>query len=130
MSIIHQPLFRWLCALAWTALVTLTLLQSSSQPVIGPAAPPGEPPLEREILLLIGHVIAFGVLTWLWWWAWSLYYNAQTALLLAVLIALVLGTSTEILQALVPDRATSWFDLVTNWIITLLTAWRIQRRVR
>jgi VanZ family protein len=121
----RYPVWRWLCALAWTALLLVVLLQSSSQPVIGPPAPPGDPPLEREILLFGGHVVGFGGLTWLWWQALRLALRPRLALLLAVAIALALGSVTELAQAIVPDRAPSWFDLATNWLVTLVTAGRI-----
>lgn len=122
-----HPALRWVYALGWTTLTLVTLLQSSSQPVIGPAAPPGPPPLERELLLTFGHIIAFSILTALWWWALSVVFNPRTALVLAVLIALTLGTLTELAQAAVPDRSASWEDLAVNWLVTFATAWRIQR---
>ena len=125
-SLTH-PALRWLYALGWTALALVTLLQSSSQPVIGPAAPPGPPPLERELLLTLGHVAVFSILTALWWWALTTVLNTQAALVLAVLIALTLGTLTEIGQASMPDRSSSWEDLAVNWLVTLITAWRIRR---
>jgi VanZ family protein len=124
----QHPLARWSAALGWTALVLVLLLQSSSQPIIGPAAPPGDPPLEREILLTAGHVVAFAGLTTLWWWALSLHTGPQRSLLLAVMVALLIGVLTELAQAAVPDRAASWFDIGVNVLVTLATAWRIQAR--
>ncbi|HLV35304.1 MAG TPA: VanZ family protein [Spirillospora sp.] len=124
----QHPLARWSAALGWTALVLVLLLQSSSQPVIGPAAPPGDPPLEREILLTAGHVVAFAVLTALWWWALSLHTGPQRSLVLAVMVALLISVCTELAQAAVPDRAASWFDISVNVLVTLVTAWRIQTR--
>ena len=123
-----HPALRWFCTLAWTTLVLVTLLQSSSQPVIGPAAPPGEPPLEREILLTVGHVVAFAGLTLLWWWGLSAHTTSPSALLMAVLIALLIGIFSELAQANVPDRAASWFDLLVNCITIGTTAWWIRWR--
>jgi len=111
-------------ALAWTALVTLVLVQSSSQPVVGPAAPPGPPTLEREILLTSGHIVAFSILTFLWWWA--LLTISPRPLLHAILIGLALGIVTEWAQTLVPDRSASLFDMATNIVVIGLTAWVIR----
>lgn len=124
---LQHPALRWFYALSWTALVALLLLQSSSQPVIGPPAPPGEPPLEREILLTIGHVVAFSALVALWWWALLPGQGFVPALIIALLLGLILGTFTELAQAAVPDRSTSWFDLMVNWFTVAITAWRIHR---
>lgn len=121
-GIFQHPALRLLYALAWTALVTLVLVQSSSQPVVGPAAPPGPPTLEREILLTSGHAVAFSILTFLWWWA--LY-----ALTPAVLISLTVGIATEWAQTLVPDRSASLFDIATNTLVIGLTAWLIRSRM-
>jgi VanZ family protein len=118
----QNPLVRQVIALAYTALLTLVLLQSSSHPYVGPAAPPGAPDPGREILLTAGHIIGFTLLVFLWWWGLS---PAPRALLIAVLVALLLGTITEILQNLVPDRSASLFDLATNYIVTLAAAWII-----
>ena len=123
-----QSAVRWGCALGWTALVLVMLLQSSSQPVIGPAAPPGKPTLAREILLTTGHVVGFGVLTVLWWWALQAATTGRAALVGAVSVSLVMGVATELAQAAIPDRATSWFDLAVNMGVTLATAWIIARR--
>lgn len=125
-----HPTLRWIYALGWTALSLVTLLQSSSQPVIGPPAPPGPPPLERELLLILGHIVVFSVMTGLLWWALTTALNSTAALVLAVLIALALGTLTEIGQATMPDRSSSWEDLTVNWLVTFITAWRIHRRQR
>jgi VanZ family protein len=124
-SIFQLPKLRLLYALAWTALVTLVLVQSSSQPVVGPAAPPGPPTPEREILLTCGHIIAFSILTVLWWWA--LTPHSPHALIQAVIVGLILGLVTEWAQTLVPDRSASLFDIATNTLVTGLTAWTIRR---
>jgi len=118
-------LLRQLIALAYTALLTLILLQSSSRPYIGPPSPPGPPDLGREILLTFAHVIGFGLLVWLWWKALT---PSPRALLLTIGISLALGIVTELLQNLVPDRSASLFDLATNTLVTLVAAWLIHAR--
>jgi VanZ family protein len=115
-------------ALCWTALLLVMLLQSSSQPLVGPAAPPGPPTLEREIVLTLGHIVGFAGLTGLWWWALLLWRPTDKALVLAVMIALVIGVFTELAQAAVPDRSASVFDLVVNGLTVSGTAWMIWRR--
>jgi VanZ family protein len=123
-----RPIIRLLIAVIYTALIAVLLLQPSRQPVIGPAAPPGPPTLGRELLLIAAHLIAFAGLTGVWWWAGIAYLRAQQALGLAVAGALSFSLLTEILQAAVPDRSTSWLDLATNTLAVLLVAWWITRR--
>src|SRR5262249_17392113 len=89
-------------------------IQQSS--VCRPWAPPGAPDPGREILLTSGHIAGFTLLVLAWWWALR---PSRHALLTAVIIALLLGTVTELLQTLVPDRSSSWFDLITNYVVTL-----------
>jgi VanZ family protein len=119
---------RWLAALAYSAFMTLVLVQSSGSPVIGPPAPPGMPSLGREIILLAGHVIAFSVLTVGWYWAYRATLPPRPALRLAVMIGLGLGLATELAQMPVPDRGASVFDVAANWLATLLTAYAIRRQ--
>ncbi len=124
---LQHPALRWLYAAGWTALITLLLLQSSSQPIIGPPAPPGKPTLEREILLTIGHGVIFATLLILWWWALIPRCGFSVALAAAVALSLALGTFTEAAQASVPDRMASWSDLIANWLAVLFAAWHIYR---
>jgi VanZ family protein len=107
--------------------LTLVLLQSSAQPVIGPAAPPGAPDLGRELYLTAGHLVGFSLLTALWWWAFTVRLSSSRALVLAVLIALSLGVVTEIAQTLVADRSASAFDMAANAVSALAAAWVIER---
>lgn len=115
-------MIRWTLALAWTGLLCVLLLQSSAEPVIGPAAPPGPASPVREILLTIGHIGGFSVLIMLWFWSLSGMLSFHRALLGAITIALVLGTTTEVLQNTIPDRSASLWDLVVNWVVTLAVA--------
>ena len=124
----RQTTLRWGCALLWTTLTLVALLQSSGKPVLGPPAPPGPPSPEREFLLTLGHVVVFTGLTALWWWAFSVHLPGHTALMMAVFLALCLGISTEIAQTAIPDRSASWADLSVNFLATAVTAWQIQRR--
>ena len=110
---------RQAVALAYTALLTVMLLQSSSHPYVGPAAPPGAPDPTRELLLTSAHIIGFALLVILWWKAFA---PSPRALLMSVLVALILGVVTELLQNFVPDRSASLFDLATNIVVTLATA--------
>lgn len=117
-------------AAAWTLTLTIILVQSSAQPLVGPAAPPGQPDLLREVQLTGGHVIAFAGLVLWWWWALILKLPPQRALFVAVGFALIFGTLTEFAQWFVVDRGPSLFDLAVNWSATILMASLISTRWR
>ena len=130
LTFMSHPLLRYVYAVGYTAILLVILLQSSSQPVVGPSAPAGEPPLEREIMLIVGHVVGFSLLPLLWWWAFDSHLSFKQALIIAVVIALFIGAFTEIAQADIPDRSASWFDLAVNWGMTMITAFFINRYAR
>jgi VanZ family protein len=122
---LQQPMLRRIYALVWVTLVTVTLLQSSGQPVVGPPAPPGPPSNERELFLTTGHIVAFAVMMVLVWWALR---PAKYALLVTLITCMTLGAVTELAQRLVPDRSSSIGDLLVNWIVSgvvaLILYWR------
>lgn len=126
---VQGRLRRALIAVAYTALLTLVLVQSSANPLIGPAAP-REFNLAWEILLTLGHLIGFGLLVWVNWWALVPVAPFWRALLFAVLFACLLGLVTELLQSFVPDRSASLFDLACDCGIALLVGLFIHRRLR
>jgi VanZ family protein len=125
---LQTPTLRRLYAVVWVALVTVTLLQSSSSPVVGPPAPPGPPDYEREIFLTTGHIVAFSIMLVLVWWALR---PAPHALPVAFVTCCALGILTEFLQALVPDRSVSFGDLAVNCLVSaaaaLLIYWKESR---
>jgi VanZ family protein len=125
---LQRPMLRRLYAVVWVTLVTVTLLQSSSAPLVGPPAPPGPPDFERELFLTTGHIVAFSVMLVLLWWALQ---PAPLALPVALATCLVFGILTEFLQALVPDRSVSLGDLVVNCLVSLAAAlliyWKVSR---
>lgn len=130
LALVTHPLFRHALALGFTLFTTVLLVQSSSKPMVGPPAPPGAPDLKREIELTIGHIVAFGTLVSLWWWALLPDFPSKRALFVAVGFALIYGVITEIAQSAVPDREVSLFDVAVNWSTTALTAYWIVRRQR
>ncbi len=128
MTYLQRPRVRRVYALAYSAFMTLVLVQPSARPVVGPPAPPGPPTLEREILLTTGHIIAFAVLTALWTWTFAPRVPLRRSLLLAVVIGLSLGLVTELVQNAVPGRGASVLDITANSLATLGTAWFIHVR--
>lgn len=107
---------RTALALAWTLLTCFILLQPGKDPLIGPAAA-GDHDAFSKLLLHLGHLLAFAMMTWLWW-------RARMALRPALLIALACGLLTEVGQNFVPDRGPSLLDLALNGAGALLvTAW-------
>jgi VanZ family protein len=122
MRILNNPILRHVLALAWTLLATVLLVQSSSQPVVGPAAPVGAPDLIREIQLTIGHIVVFSILVFLWWWAARVYLPSKRALFAAVVFAAMFGLITEAAQTFSANRSPSLYDLVVNWLVITLTA--------
>lgn len=113
---------RWVLALGWTAIITVFLLQSSGEPVVGPAAPPGEPGLLRELELTAGHIIGFGGLTLAWWWALHGVLRPGVALLATIGFSISYGVFTEVMQINIPDRNASWWDIFVNAGVTVLVA--------
>lgn len=114
-----SPNVRRLYIIAWMILITVTLLQSSRSPLVGPPAPPGPPSYERELFLTSGHVVAFSVMLVLLWWA---LHPAPRALLVALAVCWTYGGATELLQMLVPDRGASWGDFAVDCLVSGLAA--------
>ena len=126
-TIVYRPALRWLPAIFWQALVTITLLQSSEFPIIGPGHPPGPVDPAWELLLTVAHFVAFSGLVTLIWWGLR---PARYALMVALVYCLLFGVATELLQTLVVDRGASVFDLVVDFSASGIAVWIIQRRMR
>lgn len=123
--LLRLPLaLRWLCAVVWLGVVTLTLLQSSEHPLLGPAQPPGQVSLEREIFLTSAHITAFAGMMFLIWWGLQ---PARRALLVALIFCLCYGVATELLQTLVIDRGASFSDLFFDFAASGMMAYLIHR---
>lgn len=123
-----HPALRWLCAVVWLGVVTLTLLQSSEHPLVGPPQPPGPVSLEREIFLTSAHIVAFSGMVFLVWWGLQ---PARRALSVTLGFCWVYAIVTELLQTLVIDRGASFSDLFFDFAASCVAAWvlyRYQRR--
>jgi VanZ family protein len=118
---------RRLAAVGWGALITVTLLQSSEHPLIGPGQPPGPVTLERELFLTAAHVIAFAGLLIL---IWAGLYPARRALMVALVFCFAYGIATELLQTLVIDRGASLYDLFMNFSASSIAALLVHRHTR
>jgi VanZ family protein len=127
--VVTNRFFRIAVALAYTACLTLLLVQSSAQPVVGPVAP-RDFNLVWEIFLTTGHLVGFSLLVFLIWSALTTVAPSTRSLIVAVLFACLLGLITEMLQTLVPDRSSSLFDLACDWGVALVVAYFIYRRSR
>jgi VanZ family protein len=125
---LQHPMLRRFYIIAWMILITVTLLQSSGRPVVGPPAPPGPPSQSRELFLTTGHVVAFSIMLLLLSWALKL---APRALFVSWIICCLFGGLTELLQGLVPDRSASLDDFAVDCIVSgvaaLVIYWRSSR---
>ncbi len=121
-----RPL-RWMIAIGYTALITLVLEQSSAQPVVGPAAPKAFDPV-WDAALTGCHIIGFGLLVMLLWSALNKPGHWRWALIVTVVFAVIFGFVTEVVQTLVPDRSSSWSDLLVNWGVSLAVGYWIWYR--
>ncbi len=124
---LRHPMLRRFYLIVWMILVTITLLQSSGQPVVGPPAPPGPPSPSRELFLTTGHVVAFSVMLVLLWWALPL---APHILVVSWVICCLFGGITELLQQLVPDRSASLDDFAVDCLVSGIAALLIYSRGR
>jgi VanZ family protein len=109
-------LLRWTLAPLATILLVVLLLQPERQPIINTGIPPGPPSLTRDLFFITGHILWFTLLVILWRWMLTMRFNSASALLLAILIALVVGTSTEFAQKFVPGRGATLIDLFANYV--------------
>ncbi len=118
---------RGLLTTGYVMLMTLVLIQPSGEPVVGPAAPRGFN-MGWEIFMTGCHLVAFSLLTVLLWWALLPSLSWRRALVMAVLFVCGYSFLTETLQALVPDRSASLFDLTCNCGAALWVAWQVSER--
>ena len=118
--------FRIALAIGYTALLTLLLVQSSANPLLGPAAP-RDFNLAWEILLTLAHLVGFGVLVLVNWSALATLTTSRRAVVMAVVFACLLGLVSELLQTLVSDRSASLFDLACNWGISFFMGYLIPK---
>ena len=123
----NRPL-RWIITLSWTVFISIILVQPEQQPVIQTGIPPGPNTLEREIFFTTLHLIAFGTTCIVWFWALFGHFNLARSLVLAIVIAIIVGSVTEYLQIYAPDRHPSFIDFFANWTGALLMAYFIWRK--
>ena len=124
---LQHPMLRRVYILAWVAFMTVTLLQSSGRPIVGPPAPPGPPSDSRELFLTTGHIIGFTIMLVLLWWALR---PAPRALSVALITCWVFGAVTELLQRLVPDRESAFGDFFVDCLVSAVAALLIYSRGR
>lgn len=113
--------------LTYTITLFVILVQPAAQPVIPTGIPLAPPSIERELFFSTLHIIGFGLLTTLWFWAFDAILPTTQAIISAALIALAIGFLTEYLQTLVPDRGFQVIDLGANMIGISIAAWVIRR---
>jgi hypothetical protein len=64
----------------------------------------------------IGHTVLMGLLTTAWYGCALHFMRSKYAVGTAALIALTLGTSSELFQTLIPERGATFLDLAANWL--------------
>lgn len=128
LNIINFRPLRWLVTIAWTIFISIVLVQPENQPVINTGIPPGPNTLEREIVFTTLHLIAFGTTCAVWFWAWFGHLSFVRSLMIAVVIAIIIGSVTEYLQTFAPDRHPSFIDFAANAFGALIMAYVIWRK--
>lgn len=119
-------LVRWLSMGLWGLIVlALTTL-------------PGESPLVQTLTWMIGgtefssvmgHTALFLLLTVLLYLALRQWVSPRRALLVAVLFALMFGTTTELFQWFVVGRDSTLTDLLANWLGAFVAGFMIDHLV-
>ena len=107
---------RWLISPLLTLVLVVLLLQPGEQSITDTGILQGPPGLARDLFFIAGHIGWFGLLVVLWRWTLVTRFHTTSALVLAVLIALVVGTSTELAQTLIPNRGATLVDLLANYV--------------
>lgn len=135
---ITSPWLRGLLALAYTAILTVYLLQPHASPVIAKPSIPGQPALSREILRTFGHFATFSGLTLVWASALSAVWPFRRALVITVIAMVMFSGVSEWAQNYVYDRSASMEDFTADIIgvllavavvvgVRVLVAWRTRR---
>jgi hypothetical protein len=110
---LRQPIMRILAAVGWIGLVLVFTLT------------PGDSMLVEEASLAIGgkdytdangHIVLFGMLAVLCFWALNLRFAPRKALTISVSLGLLIGTGTELAQTFIPHRGAAWLDMGANWV--------------
>ena len=78
-----------------------------------------------ELTGVIGHLGLFSLLTALAWLALCQWFAMRQALLVAMMLALLLGTTTELFQWFVADRFSTLSDLLANWLGVFVSAFLV-----
>ena len=105
---------RLTLAITWSLLLSVLLLQPEADPVIDLGLPRGDNTLARELAFSALHLLAFSWTMICWFWALPRPWRPRAALIIAALITVALGITTEILQTYTLDRHASWLDLAAN----------------
>ncbi|MCX7671012.1 MAG: VanZ family protein [Anaerolineae bacterium] len=115
---------RWMAVAAWMAVI----FALSAQPHL-PDLAPGLPGVEE----IGGHLVAYGILAVLLWWALR-GTRSTTPATWALVITMLYGVSDELHQYFVPGRTTTVDDLLVDLIGAslglLLVSWVRMRRLR
>ncbi len=74
---------------------------------------------------VLGHAGLFGMFTAVAYFAFARWLPGLRALLLAMVLALFAGTTTELYQIVVADRSASLSDLLANWLGIFVTGFVI-----
>lgn len=128
LQVIQNRPLRWVIAIVWTIFLSIILVQSESQPIINTGVQPEPPTLQRELVFLTAHLIAFGVTCTVWFWAWFGHLSLSKSLIFGIGCAIIIGSVTEYLQTYAPDRNPSLIDFLANWVGALFIAYMIWRK--
>ena len=105
---------RWIITLLWTALIIALILRPGSPSrLTDPPAPDYSP---------YGHFLVFAVMAVLWYWSLRFSINPLSALFIALLVTVMIGTAGELAQHyFIPFREASYKDGISN-VIGILVA--------
>ncbi len=117
----YVTLFFWLVALAWGGCVMLLTLSPGYMPVVHHATLV----FVGDTAQALGHIGLFASLTLVLWAALRTWISAHLSLLLAMGIAIFLGTATELSQGYIPYRGATLVDLFANWLGAFFTGFSI-----
>jgi hypothetical protein len=104
---------RWLGMAAWGLFVLLLTTLPGNVPLVKVLA---EFIGGTDSSAMVGHVSLFAILTLLTWRALTQWFDARYAVLMAIVAALLIGTSTEVFQWFVSERNATLADLFSNWL--------------